>query len=146
MRRLNDGDSSGNAGISRRKLMQASALALGVGTVGLPMGCSNSGRSKSSGLQSLAKSLTGELLLPAAPGFHDENLPANDIYENVVPVGIAMCATPDDVQKCVRWCREEGIQPVIRGGGHNYIGASTTTGLLIKTTRMNRSRSIPQRE
>jgi len=138
MRRLNDGDSSGNAGISRRKLMQASALALGVGTVGLPMGCSNNGRSKSSGLQSLAKSLTGELLLPAAPGFHDENLPANDIYENVVPVGIAMCATPDDVQKCVRWCREEGIQPVIRGGGHNYIGASTTTGLLIKTTRMNK--------
>lgn len=118
--------------------MQASAVVLGAGALGTATGCGGSSdHGATSGLQSLAKSLTGDLLLPTSPGFHDENLPANDAYANVIPVAIAMCASPEDVQKCIRWCRDEGIQPVIRGGGHNYIGASTTTGLLIKTSRMN---------
>ena len=124
--------------ISRRRMMQASALVLGSGALGSATACAGvNHRGGANGLKSLAKSLDGELLLPSAASFHDENLPANDVYESVTPIGIAMCASPEDVQTCVRWCREEGIQPVVRGGGHNYIGASTTTGLLIKTTRMN---------
>ena len=71
---------------------------------------------------------------PDQPDFAAQNLPANDVYASVTPLAIAMCADPADVATCVNWCRDEGIQPVVRGGGHNYIGASTTTGLLIKTT------------
>lgn len=124
--------------ISRRRFLQASALVVGAGALTTATGCSLAiNRSEASALEALAKSMTGDLLLPTAPDFQGENLPANDVYESVLPIAIAMCASPADVQKCIQWCIAEGIRPVIRGGGHNYIGASTTTGLLIKTTRMN---------
>ena len=89
-------------------------------------------------LRALARQLTGRLLLPRSPGFAAENQPANDVYEHVTPQAIALCATSADVVTCVNWCRREGVQPVVRGGGHNYNGASSTTGLLIKTGHMNK--------
>lgn len=88
-------------------------------------------------LADLQSRLSGSLLRPDQPDFAAQNLPANDVYASVTPLAIAMCADPADVATCVTWCRDEGVQPVVRGGGHNYIGASTTTGLLIKTTEMN---------
>ncbi len=118
--------------------MKTSALLLGTGALGMSAGCAPAGERGAAGrLQSLADSLTGQLVLPADSGFTKENAPANAVYARVTPMAIAMCATPEDVQKCIRWCRDEGVPPVIRGGGHSYVGASTTTGLLIKTTRMN---------
>jgi FAD/FMN-containing dehydrogenase len=118
-------------GMSRRGFLTA-ATVVGGGLV--LAGCSDAG---TSAVKDLQRRLKGQVLVPADPNFAEENLPANDRYESVIPMAIALCANPDDVQTCVRWCVEEGIQPVIRGGGHNYIGASTTTGLLIKTGSMN---------
>ena len=89
-------------------------------------------------LRALSRQLTGRLLLPGSPGFAAENLPANDVYENITPQAIALCATTADIVTCVSWCRNEGVQPVVRGGGHNYDGASATTGLLIKTGALNK--------
>ncbi len=88
-------------------------------------------------LRLLARQLTGRLILPGQPGYLAENLPANDRYEKILPVAIARCASTADITACVNWCREYGVQPVVRGGGHNYIGASSTSGLLIKTGLLN---------
>lgn len=96
------------------------------------------GASPPRALRELARRLTGRLLLPRSPGFAAENLPANDVYEHITPLAIALCATSADVVTCVNWCRREGVQPVVRGGGHNYNGASCTTGLLIKTGNLNK--------
>lgn len=89
-------------------------------------------------LRILARELTGRLILPGEPDYPAENLPANDRFENVRPIAIALCETDRDIVTCVNWCREYGVQPVVRGGGHNYIGASSTFGLLIKTGALNR--------
>lgn len=97
-------------------------------------GCSDS-RSPIGDLQ--RQLISGHVLIPSDRNFAEENLPENDRFESVLPTGIAVCQTPADVQTCVRWCVQEGVQPVVRGGGHSYIGASTTTGLLIKTAPMN---------
>lgn len=91
-------------------------------------------------LAKLARELTGRLLLPRSPGYAAQNQPANDRFEHVTPVAIALCADARDVVSCVNWCRDYGVQPVARGGGHSYIGASSTFGLLIKTEAMNRIR------
>ena len=92
-------------------------------------------------LQKLARELTGRLVLPRSPGYAAQNQPANDRYEDVRPIAIALCDNARDVAVCVSWCRDYGVPPVVRGGGHSYIGASSTTGLLIKTGAMNRVRA-----
>ncbi len=89
-------------------------------------------------LAKLARELSGRLVLPRSPGYAAENMPANDRFEHITPVAIALCAGTRDVVTCVNWCRDYGVQPVARGGGHSYIGASSTFGLLIKTGAMNR--------
>ena len=123
--------------VSRRAFLGGAAAVAGIAATGGLAACTSGSSGSSSALDALAKSLTGTLLTPSAPDFAAVNLPQNDVYESVTPIAIAQCATPEDVVTCVRWCREEGVQPVVRGGGHNYIGASTTTGLLIATGAMN---------
>ncbi|MCV7178128.1 FAD-binding oxidoreductase [Mycolicibacterium sphagni] len=118
-------------GFSRREFI-ATGAAVGAGLV-----LANCSDSASSGTKDLQARLTGSVLVPRDPRFAEENLPANDRYESATPMAIALCETPEDIQTCVRWCLREGVQPIARGGGHSYIGASTTDGLLIKTTAMN---------
>ena len=122
--------------LSRRTFLGAAAAVAGAAATGGMTACT-SASTGSSALDALASSLTGTLLLPSNPDFAAVNLPQNDVYESVIPMAIAQCATPEDVVTCVNWCRQEGVQPAVRGGGHNYIGASTTTGLLIATGAMN---------
>ncbi|WP_174397969.1 FAD-binding oxidoreductase [Mycolicibacterium sphagni] len=119
-------------GFSRREFITAGAA---VGASLVLASCSDSAPSV---IKDLQGRLTGSVLVPGDSRFAEENLPANDRYEPVIPAAIALCETPEDVQACVQWCTREGVQPVARGGGHNYIGASTTTGLLIKTSAMNK--------
>lgn len=122
----------------RRQFLKASAATAAAAVAGLPVASCSADHPESTALDSLAASLSGPLLRPGDPDFAAENLPANDVYDSVTPIAVAMCANPQDVVICINWCRNEGVAPVARGGGHNYIGASTTTGLLIKTTSMNR--------
>jgi len=132
--------------VDRRGFLRtaSAALAAGAAAPGLLASCTGSTASttpstatSTGALDALAAKMTGKLLRPGSPTFADENLPANDAYENIRPQAIALCADAADVAACVNWCRNEGVQPAVRGGGHNYVGASATTGLLIKTTDMN---------
>jgi FAD/FMN-containing dehydrogenase len=84
-----------------------------------------------SALGDLQQRLNGTLLLPEDTTFLAANTPANRHYQDVIPTAAARCADEADVTTCVRWCIENGIEPVARGGGHSYAGYSTTTGLLI---------------
>lgn len=85
----------------------------------------------SSMLGDLQQRLTGQLLLPEHRAFLATNDPANRRYQGVIPTAIARCADEADVIACVQWCKESGVAPVVRGGGHSYAGYSTTLGLLI---------------
>lgn len=125
--------------LTRRTFLAGITAAGAAGAAGAVLaGCASSAEQEQSrALDALAERLDGELLRPGSPPFAEENMPANDDYEEITPLAIAMCASPADVETCVRWCRDNGIQPVVRSGGHNYIGASTTTGLLIKVSHMN---------
>jgi FAD/FMN-containing dehydrogenase len=123
--------------LSRRAFIGGAAAVAGVAATGGLAACSSATPRPTSALDALAASLQGSLLRPDMSAFAEVNLPKNDAYESVTPLAIAQCATPDDVVICVKWCVSEGVQPVVRGGGHNYIGASTTTGLLISTGAMN---------
>lgn len=54
------------------------------------------------------------------------------------PAAIVQVASVADVQACVRFAREHGLKVAVRGGGHNWNGASLRNGsLLLDLSRLN---------
>jgi FAD/FMN-containing dehydrogenase len=86
----------------------------------------------------LASSLDGRMLYPGEAGFNATALPWNLAYAEQQPQAIAIVESAFDVQRCVVWAREQGMRSVARSGGHSYAGYSTTPGLLIDMSRMNK--------
>lgn len=85
----------------------------------------------------LAKAVKGGAVLrPEDPFFADVCRPNNLRYGATLPAGIARCGTPQDVQACIKWVKEQAMPFAVRSGGHNYAGFSTTPGLLIDMTLM----------
>lgn len=91
-------------------------------------------------LKSLESDLQGTLLLPADPTYRAAAVSANARFDKVLPLAIAHCKSPKDVVTCVNWATKAEIPLATKGGGHNYEGASSTTGLLISTRGMDRIR------
>jgi FAD/FMN-containing dehydrogenase len=88
--------------------------------------------------QKLARRLKGGLVLPGDPSYEQERLPFNRRYENIFPAGIALCANARDVRESILWARDFNIPIVARSGGHSYDGYSTTPGLIIDLSNLNR--------
>ena len=123
---------------SRRVMLRgATATTLSL-ACGVPLGrVSAQTPSANSALNDLRARLSGQLLVPGESAFDATNTPANLRYQKVIPTAIARCADEADVITCVQWCAENGVDPVVRGGGHSYAGYSTTTGLLIDLRNLN---------
>ena len=73
----------------------------------------------------LRERLSGELVLPADPGYDQVRLPFNELFAGRRPAAVARCATPSDVQACVDLARTSGVPVAARSGGHSYAGYST---------------------
>jgi hypothetical protein len=134
--------------LSRRDLLRTgSAVALGLGlgarsrippsvrATGTPVPSASG--VDGNALDDLRKRLKGRLLLPGDAGYDAASAPANGRYRDIRPIAVAQCADESDVVTCVNWCRDQGVPPVGRGGGHSYAGFSTTTGLLVDIGRLN---------
>jgi len=89
-------------------------------------------------IEDLRARLGGSVLTPEDAAYATSGLTANTRYSGIRPALIAQCRDESDVATCVRWAVENGVQPVGRGGGHSYAGLSTTTGLLIDITALNK--------
>ena len=84
----------------------------------------------------LSSALSGHLVLPANASYVGDAQLYDFRYDGVRPAGIAYCATPDDVARCLAFARDHGLTPTPRGGGHSYGGYSTGTGLVVDVTPM----------
>jgi len=84
-----------------------------------------------------ARSLTGRLVQPADPGYGVDRLLYNSKFTNLHPRGIALCASSDDVVRCVEFARSHGVGVAMRSGGHSYGGYSSSSGLVIDVSAMN---------
>ncbi len=129
--------------IDRRRFLVAGGLtAVGVGL----SACAADGSwvtVEARAVDELRRTLRGTLLLPGDPGFTDAWMPTNGRYRDTVPYLVARVADEADVATCVKWCREHGIAPVPRGGGHSYAGFSTTTGMVVDLRALNTVRIDP---
>ena len=94
-------------------------------------------RDAKSAIADLRKRLKGKVILPGDAGYAVASEARNGRYANLKPAVIAQCADEADVVTAVKWGRENGLPPVVRGGGHSYAGFSNTTGLEIDLSRLN---------
>jgi FAD/FMN-containing dehydrogenase len=130
--------------ISRRRFLRDSSLAtLGTGAAlglgGFRGGLSVLAQDASDGaLDDLRQRLHGTLMVPGDSGYDSAYAPANGRFADIRPIAVARCADEADVVTAVDWCRENGVPPVARGGGHSYAGFSTNEGLVIDLRRLNR--------
>ena len=78
----------------------------------------------------------GDVLLPADRAYEG----ARKIWNAMIdrrPAVIARCASTADVARAVNFARENGLQPAVRGGGHNIAGnAVCDDGVVIDLSRM----------
>ncbi|HEY1351420.1 MAG TPA: FAD-binding oxidoreductase [Ktedonobacteraceae bacterium] len=81
--------------------------------------------------------LAVRLLRPQDAGYPAAHRLFSTRFDDILPQGVAYCATPEDVQACLGFARRFQLPLALRSGGHSYAGYSTTTGLLLDVTRMN---------
>lgn len=85
----------------------------------------------------LAGTLQGQLVRAGDSGYLTDLQLYDSRFDSVRPAGIAYCASPSDVQRCVDFARSNNLPFAARSGGHSYGGYSTSTGLVIDVTRMS---------
>ena len=85
----------------------------------------------------LAASIRGNLLLPSSPQYPIARLPWNTIYDDLFPQAVLQAKDAHDVQQAVNFCRDHGVQPTARSGGHSFQGFCASTGLVIDVSAMN---------
>jgi FAD/FMN-containing dehydrogenase len=94
----------------------------------------------------LARSVRGQLLLPGAPQFDTARLAWNTLYDDVMPQAVLRAASTEDVRKAIVFCRDTGVRPIPRSGGHSFQGFSTGTGLIIDMSMVSRVSYDPKRD
>lgn len=85
----------------------------------------------------LRTSLSGRLVVPGEPDYPVAKLVYDLRFAGISPVGIAYCASPTDVQRCVGFARRYALPIAARSGGHSYGGYSTNNGLVVDVTAMS---------
>jgi len=125
-------------------LALAGASALGTGcsssTSGSPAASTSTTSAESlspAAWTALRGSLSGRLILPRDPSYPTAKLVYDLRFADTMPAGIAYCASPTDVQRCVNFARKFGVPITARSGGHSYGGYSTGDGLVVDVTAMS---------
>ena len=87
-------------------------------------------------LAAFRNGVAGAVLTASDDGYHT----ARSVWNCEIdrhPTVIAQCTTADDVSTAIAFARREGLEIVVRGGGHNYPGyAVCEGGLVVDLTKM----------
>src|SRR5262249_10090274 len=89
-------------------------------------------------LQELARGIHGSVLGPANAAAAQARLLESPRFDGVPPKAIVLAANAADVATAIAWARRYGVHLVPRSGGHCYGGYSTTTGVVLDVSRLNR--------
>lgn len=124
--------------LDRRELLErAAGFALAASALGLPdlaWAAPPSGRA----LRELERALDGDVVTPNESAYGSARLLYSTAFDGVRPLAVAFCENAADVQRAVRWARKHDVRIAARAGGHSYGGYSTTSGLVIDVSRINR--------
>jgi FAD/FMN-containing dehydrogenase len=126
--------------ITRRELLvRGGRLALVGGAVPLVGPLAELARSSSVGIfAELARELNGSVVVRGATGYDRARALYDTRFDSVKPRAVVFCRSRGDVQKTVRWALRHRVRIVPRSGGHSYGGYSTTSGVIVDVSRLNR--------
>lgn len=79
----------------------------------------------------LSRQMQGSVLQAGETDFDRVARAANARYDAVQPKGIARCASAADVAAALAFAQQQKLAFTSRSGGHSYLGASSSAGLLI---------------
>ena len=81
--------------------------------------------------------LTGEVITKNSAAYNESRLNSNYYTsKDKFPDVIVYCKTVEDVQNAIQYARCKNLSVRVRSGGHNHLGYSTGTGILIDVSRM----------
>jgi FAD/FMN-containing dehydrogenase len=127
-------------------LARASRGALAVGALGSMRGWTSllaPGSAADKPLQELARRVHGAVVTPASAAYAQARLLESTRYDGVHPQAVVCASNAADVAATIDWARRHGVHVVPRSGGHSYGGYSTTTGVVLDVSRLNRVQVAP---
>ena len=86
----------------------------------------------------LARDLQGDVVVRGDAGYDQARVLFNTRFDGVKPRAVAFCESLRDVERAVHWARQHKVRIVPRAGGHSYGGYSTTAGVILDVSRLNR--------
>ena len=86
----------------------------------------------------LRRGLAGPLVLASDAEYPVAKLTEVGNFDAINPEAIAYCASPGDVSLCLRFAQDNDLPVAIRSGGHSYGGYSSTEGMVIDLSRLDR--------
>jgi FAD/FMN-containing dehydrogenase len=122
-----------NETIARRKFLTKSIAAAGgvmLGSLALSKSSTDNSRVSKAAVSGLRKQLKGRLLLPGDGDYAAARLLRNRAIDKM-PLCIAQCATPSDVQRCIEFAQRHELPSAVRGGGHHMAGFATVDGGIV---------------
>jgi FAD/FMN-containing dehydrogenase len=119
--------------VIRRRTLLGGGLALG----GLAVaGQASAARRTGPDWARLRTYLTGDLVLPSDAGYPVAKQLDNGYFDTISPQGVAYCDTVADVRAVLSFAQHNDLHVAVRSGGHSGAGYSTTTGLVLDTSRL----------
>jgi FAD/FMN-containing dehydrogenase len=89
-------------------------------------------------LDGLRSALDGEVFDPDTAGYDDVRRPADVRYGGVRPRLVVRCRSDADVVAALGHARGTGLHIVPRGGGHCFAGRSSTAGMVLDLSGLDR--------
>lgn len=86
--------------------------------------------------EALQGSIAGVVDLPDSESYERASRPFNARFDEIRPLGIVRCATPEDVSETIAFTRGHGLVLATRCGGHCFADHASTRGILIDVTPM----------
>lgn len=121
-----------NREISRQTFLRG-AVTLATGAV---LGAAPAAADPAAGWGGLASSIGGSVLLPAnGAQFATGKQVFNSLYNNSNPAAVVRVSSQADVQKAVAFAKANNLKIAPRGGGHSYVGASSSNGTIVLDLR-----------
>jgi FAD/FMN-containing dehydrogenase len=114
------------------------AAVIGTTAAATVSGAVPSGRGRAVDWAALRRHLAGDVVLPGEADYERARRVASTQFDAVRPQAVAYCESSADVATVVRFAGDHALHTVPRSGGHSFGGYSTTDGLVLDVSRMNK--------
>src|ERR671930_862404 len=86
----------------------------------------------------LDRAIQGDVVVRGDAGYDRARVLFDTRFDAARPRAVAFCESLLDVERTVHWARKHRVRIVPRSGGHSYGGYSTTTGVIVDVSRLDK--------